>query len=78
MVSSPTLRLSRLSSSSRSASSSFGRVRSTFSAPSENRSRYSSSSATFSPCRRAASAAVVSPLRADATITTHVEPCWLH
>src|SRR6516162_2850536 len=62
MVSSPTLRLSRLTSSSRSASSSFGRARSAFSAPRRNRSRHSSTSATFSPCRRAASAAVVSPL----------------
>src|SRR6516165_6784305 len=62
MVSSPTLRLSRLISSSRSASSSFGRARSAFSAPSRKRSRHSSTSATLSPWRRAASAAVVSPL----------------
>src|SRR5215469_9001537 len=62
MVSSPTLRLSRLTSSSRSASSSFGRARKAFSAPSRKRSRHSSTSATLRPCRRAASAAVVSPL----------------
>jgi hypothetical protein len=36
MVSSPTLRLSRLISSSRSTSSSFWRARSAFSAPSRN------------------------------------------
>src|ERR1700728_3499982 len=62
MVSSPTLRLSRLISSSRNASSSFWRARSAFSAPSRKRSRHSSTSATFSPWRRAASTAVVSPL----------------
>src|SRR5580700_4904408 len=62
MVSSPTLRLSRLTSSSRNASSSFCRARSAFSAPSRKRSRHPSTSATFSPCRRAASTAVVSPL----------------
>src|ERR1700678_2054818 len=62
MVSSPTLRLKRLSSSSRNASSSLGRARSAFSAPSRKRSRQSSTSASFNPCRRAASAAVVSPL----------------
>jgi hypothetical protein len=42
IVSSPTLRLSRLTSSSSSASSSFGRARSAFSAPSRNRLRHSS------------------------------------
>jgi hypothetical protein len=54
IVSSPTLRLSRLISSSRSASSSFWRARSAFSAPSRKRSRQPSTSATFSPWRRAA------------------------
>ena len=61
-VSSPSLRLSRLTSSSGSAVSSFGRACKAFSAPSRKRSRHSSTSATLSPCRRAASAAVVSPL----------------
>src|SRR5262252_5616216 len=73
MVSSPTLRLSRLTSSSRSASSSFGRARSAFSAPSRKRSRHSSTSATLTPCRRAASAAVVSPL---STLITRVARCF--
>src|SRR5271156_305026 len=38
------------------------RAHSAFSAPSRKRSRQSSASASFSPCRRAASAAIVSPL----------------
>ena len=38
------------------------RARSAFSAPSRKRSRQSSTSDTFNPCHRAASAAVVSPL----------------
>jgi hypothetical protein len=62
IVSSPTLRFNRFIFFSRSVSSSFCRARSALSAPSRKRSRYSSTSATFSPCRRAASAAFVSPI----------------
>ena len=66
MVSSPTLpaSLSRLTSSSRNASSSLlpSTASAVHHAPSRKRSRHASTSATFSPCRRAASTAVVSPL----------------
>src|SRR5262245_29653068 len=52
-TSSPIFCLSFLMCSSLRASSSLGRARSAFSAPSRNRSRHSSISATVSPCFRA-------------------------
>ena len=61
-TSSPTFCSSFLICSSLSASSSLGRDRSAFSAPTKNRSFHSSASATFSPCLGAASCAEVSPL----------------
>src|SRR5271157_3012030 len=78
MVSSPTLRCRRLSSSSRRLSSSFTLARSAFSAPSRKRSRHCSVSATVSPCLRAASASVVSPLstlRTSAALRFAVQRC---
>src|SRR6266581_4999483 len=62
-TSSPTFCLSFLICSSFRASSSLGRARSAFSAPSRNRSRHSSTSATVSPCFRAAACADVSPFK---------------
>src|SRR5215831_2277468 len=60
---SPTFCLSFLICSSFRASSSLGRARRAFSAPSRYRSRHSSTSATVNPCFRAASWAEVSPFR---------------
>src|SRR5215472_3261087 len=60
---SPTFCLSFLICSSFKASSSLGRARNAFSAPSRNRSRHSSTSATVNPCFRAAAWAEVSPFR---------------
>src|SRR5215471_12269825 len=60
---SPTFCLSFLICSSFSASSSWGRARRAFSAPSRNRSRHSSTSAPVNPCFRAAAWAELSPFR---------------
>src|SRR5690348_16772309 len=69
-TSSPIFCLSFLICSSRSASSSFGRVRKAFSAPDKKRSRQSSTSATVSACLRAASATDVSPFKMLTTNAT--------
>ena len=67
---SPIFCFSFLICSSFTASSSFGRVRSAFSAPTRNFSRQSSTSATVSPCVRAASATDVSPFKILTTSAT--------
>ena len=71
---SPIFWFSFLIGSSFTASSSYGRVRSAFSAPDRNFSRQSSTSATVSPCVRAASATEVSPFRRLTTRATGVWP----